>query len=343
MVLQCLTWIPHLWDQLLYSVTIHKNGFVRPLPEEIIIDILSRLPADCVLECRVVCRKWLALTSTPYFVEMHCKRAAPFHFVQSVYDSVIKNELDLFIIFDGVKKDKMIERTRAGYMHLKRPNMPLLYGSCNKLLLFRPRFDGLMYFVCNAVTREQITLTSPVDPGMLCGFFFHLPMKEYRELAVRKEGTGFRYYMYSLVGKLGRRIAAFSYPPTSFVTPTIVNGALHWTVEHKSENEDIPPCTDAVRMFNMDNEDFRSMPHPGKECHSQSIYEKMCLLEMKRKLSFCSIYARLIDIWVLEDYENWYWNIVKEVDGAAVKMSDDLHCFHIVTDYAKTFVSLTKI
>ena len=135
------------------------------------------------------CRQWLALTSTPYFVEMHRKRAAPFHFVQSVgYDSVIKNEFDLFI-FDGVKKDKLIERMCAGYMHLKRPNMSLFYG-----------FDGLMYFVCNPVTREQITLTSPVDPGMLCGFFFHPPTKEYRELFVSKKGTGFSYYMYSFGG-----------------------------------------------------------------------------------------------------------------------------------------------
>ena len=93
------------------------------------------------------------------------------------------------IIFDGVKKDKLIERMCAGYMHLKRPNMSLFYG-----------FDGLMYFVCNPVTREQITLTSPVDPGMLCGFFFHPPTKEYREFFVRKKGTGFRYYMYSLGG-----------------------------------------------------------------------------------------------------------------------------------------------
>ena len=72
-----------------------------------------------------------------------------------------------------------------------------------------------------------------------------------------------------------------------------MNGALHWTVEHKYENEDdIPPCTGSVMIFNMDIEDFRSMPHPGKECHSRKIHEKMRLLEMNRKLSFCFIYAR---------------------------------------------------
>ena len=64
MVLQCLMWIPHFWDMLICTMTTHNNGFFRPLPREIIIDILSRLPADCVLKCRRVSKEWLALTST---------------------------------------------------------------------------------------------------------------------------------------------------------------------------------------------------------------------------------------------------------------------------------------
>lgn len=65
-----------------------------------------------------------------------------------------------------------------------------------------------------------------------------------------------------------------------------------------------------IMMFNMDTEGFSSMPHPGKECHSRRIHEKMHLLEMKGKLCFGYMIGRLIDIWVLEDYENWFW--VKE-------------------------------
>ncbi|GFY89113.1 hypothetical protein Acr_06g0010530 [Actinidia rufa] len=63
-------------------MTTQNNGFVGPLPEEIIIDILSRLPADCVRKCQRVCKKWSALTSTTYFKVMHRERAAPVNFVQ---------------------------------------------------------------------------------------------------------------------------------------------------------------------------------------------------------------------------------------------------------------------
>ncbi|OVA06221.1 F-box domain [Macleaya cordata] len=48
------------------------------LPAEIIIDILSRLPVESVLECGRVCKTWrnhlLALNDTNYFANMHLRR-----------------------------------------------------------------------------------------------------------------------------------------------------------------------------------------------------------------------------------------------------------------------------
>ncbi|KAJ4822169.1 hypothetical protein Tsubulata_020775 [Turnera subulata] len=48
-----------------------------PLPDDVIIDILSRLPADHVLQCRKVCKRWRALTSTAYFAQLQLQRATP--------------------------------------------------------------------------------------------------------------------------------------------------------------------------------------------------------------------------------------------------------------------------
>lgn len=172
MVLQCLTWFPHLWSQLVCPVSIHKKGFVRPFPEDIIIDILSRLPADDIFECRKVCKQWLELTSTPFFAELHCKRSAPVLFVQyGDYDSMVYDQLDMFMFDEGAKKDKKVKKMTQVNMHLRRPNMPLLFGSCNGLLVFRSMLGDPIYFVCNPVTREEITLRPPVYSGTLCGLF----------------------------------------------------------------------------------------------------------------------------------------------------------------------------
>ncbi|XP_050248382.1 F-box/kelch-repeat protein At3g06240-like [Quercus robur] len=41
------------------------------LPNEVIIDILKRLPADSLIRCRCVCKSWYSLISTPHFITNH--------------------------------------------------------------------------------------------------------------------------------------------------------------------------------------------------------------------------------------------------------------------------------
>ncbi|KAM3697495.1 hypothetical protein ACJW31_06G116600 [Castanea mollissima] len=41
------------------------------LPNEVIIDILKRLPADSLIRCRCVCKSWYSLISTPHFITTH--------------------------------------------------------------------------------------------------------------------------------------------------------------------------------------------------------------------------------------------------------------------------------
>ncbi|GFY89134.1 hypothetical protein Acr_06g0010740 [Actinidia rufa] len=267
MFLQCLKWIPHLCHQLVWLVAIHEKGFVKPLPDDIIIDILSRLPAECVLECRKVCRLWLALTSTPHFIEMHLKRATPEIFVHCLYyPNWVKDELDLFIFYEGAKKDKMIKKMHAGsIMHFLKGYRHVLIGSCNGLLLFMSNSQTRIYGICNPVTRQFVNLIVPEpSSGILCGFFFHSPTKEFRVLYVVWESIGFVYFIYTFGDKSWRRLAnVFPYEPARLVSPVMVNGVLHWMVDFRSGyNGVIPPCSNSVMMFNVDTEDFRSMPHP---------------------------------------------------------------------------------
>ncbi|XP_026394209.1 putative F-box protein At1g46984 [Papaver somniferum] len=45
--------------------------FVNFLPEEIIFDILTRLPTESVLECKLVCQTWRSLIDRPSFPQKH--------------------------------------------------------------------------------------------------------------------------------------------------------------------------------------------------------------------------------------------------------------------------------
>lgn len=97
MVLQYLTCIRRVWGKL-----VDKKDDAIPLPDEVIVNILSRLPADGVLKCRRVCRCWRNLTSTRYFADLHLQRSTPAIYGH-VYDS------DVGFIFDEVtQKDNKI-------------------------------------------------------------------------------------------------------------------------------------------------------------------------------------------------------------------------------------------
>ncbi|KAF7126410.1 hypothetical protein RHSIM_Rhsim11G0103400 [Rhododendron simsii] len=342
MSLECLTWIPHLWDKLICSLNVRKDNFamqdfskeiiicslnvrkddfsMQDLPEEILIDILSRLPGNCVLERRRVCKQWLALTSTPNFLEMHLKRATPVLFVQLV-DHVGK--MDMFIFDEGAKANQMIKKTGAEFMHVEAPHVPDLCGSCNGLLLFhsisRSYIPSSLSLVYNPLTGEKVTIRTPVDPVIVCGIFFHPLTNDYKLLFVYHKQSFFlrasddiKYFLYSLRGQCWRKLDDFPYLPSVVAPPAILNGAVHWIVDRCSLN-DFPPhggsltSVPSVMMFNMDTEEFGCMPHPRLEYPAWTMGKYIRLFEMKGKLAFCCVHSSHVYLWVLEDYENWIW------------------------------------
>ncbi|KAJ0801416.1 putative F-box domain-containing protein [Helianthus annuus] len=45
------------------------------LPENLILDVLSRLPVKTIIRCKCVCKEWRDLVSDPYFVRLHLSRS----------------------------------------------------------------------------------------------------------------------------------------------------------------------------------------------------------------------------------------------------------------------------
>ncbi|KAH7833987.1 hypothetical protein Vadar_011689 [Vaccinium darrowii] len=294
--------IPQLCDKLLSSLCIHNLGFaIQDLPEEILTDILSRLPVGCVLKCRRVCKQWLALTSTPQFVEMHVKQATPVLLLQFVDSDYSNKMLDVFIFDERAKANKMFKKMGADLMNLNVPHWLQLCGSCNGLLVFCQRFPRV-YFVCNPLTGGKISITPPVQSGEVCGFFFHPIVKDYRLLFVHWEGIQFIYSIYSLGNQLWRKLDNFPYQPVSLARPTILNGALHWMADRA-------PCSNSIMIFNMDTERLRNMPDPGGHYCSWQLHNDLSIFEMNGKLAFCCLAKNksLVYMSVLDDYENWIW------------------------------------
>lgn len=184
MVLQ-LTWIPHLWCHLFGSFVFFKNGVVRHLPNDIVVNILSRLPAYSVLESQGVCKKWQELTSSPQFVELHLRNVTASSTFVSITEYCDEN-IDMFFFDEQAKKDKRVIKIWTSQDHRTViPDRVVLIGSCNGLLLFREFLIFSKIYILNPVTQEQRFFTFTRNcPGYLCGFYFHRLTGKYKLLTV---------------------------------------------------------------------------------------------------------------------------------------------------------------
>nr|XP_027103332.1 F-box protein At3g07870-like [Coffea arabica] len=286
------------------------DNVVAQLPDDVVIDILLRLPADRVADCRRVCRRWRSLTSSDYFIKLHLDRSAPLIFVQAtdLTDSRGTGKLAFYILYQASNRRNKIKKLRL------RPEIKMSQGdtevvdSCHGLLLFRDAFARWRYYVFNPLTQELLVLDGP-NEGASCAFFYDPSANELKILYLC---IGFQFFIYSLGGRSWRKIKSPpSGSPPQYDTPlAICNGALHWITScGRAAEEDIPPCTSGITIFGMDTEDFSTLPHPGDECNSRVNHRNMRLLVVDEHLSFCNVYRgyTVIDIWLLEDYASWAW------------------------------------
>ncbi|KAK2986391.1 hypothetical protein RJ640_008802 [Escallonia rubra] len=265
MVLQCLTWIPHLVDQLVRSCITRKETVVSPLPDDVIIEILTRLPADFVLECRMVCTKWRKLISSPYFAEEHLKRVDQSTFVQ--LDCCISHlrKFNMLILDEAAQRGARLTKICVGSESSMTKYHPKLFGSCNGLLLFQGLMNRTTLFVSNPTTHEEITLSTPTQRGCPFGIFFHPTTRQYKLLFVQPVWQCYNYFIQTVGAKMWRQFTSFPYRPAWGVSAAISNGSLHWMVDHQYRRRyESGPCQHAIMVFNMDSENIRSMPHPGK-------------------------------------------------------------------------------
>ncbi|KAM7478532.1 hypothetical protein LguiA_026745 [Lonicera macranthoides] len=321
MLLHCLTWIPHLWGQLFGLFVLFKNGVVRHLPDDIIVNILSRLPADCVLESRRVCKKWQALTSSPKFAELHLRNVTSSTFVSI---TEYGDDINMFVFDEQAKTDKRVIKIWTSPDHLVlNPYKLMLIGSCNGLLLFEEFNIFSRIYILNPVTQEQRFITFTRNcPGYLCGVYFHRLTEKYKLLTVYDDRNCYCYMTNNLGDKSWIPLTSFSCRPRSrkchmlqfsYNVPVNVHGSLHWLAKSKTTDKvDTDNCKNAILIFRTDIENFDCMPHPGTACHLGSTvveHKRMRLLVMKEKLCLCHYHVKemKMSIWVLEDYGKWDW------------------------------------
>ncbi|KAJ6720924.1 F-BOX PROTEIN INTERACTION DOMAIN PROTEIN [Salix viminalis] len=120
-----------------------RDGF---LPDEVVIQVLARLPVKYLFRAKTVCKLWYKLSSDKYFVQLYNEVAAKNSvvLVEVSHSSELKSSLICADNSWGVSElslDFLKDRVKVR-------------ASCNGLLCCSSIPDKGVYYVCNPMTRE---------------------------------------------------------------------------------------------------------------------------------------------------------------------------------------------
>lgn len=252
------------------------------LPGEIVFNILTRLPAELVLECKLVSKSWNKVVSYPSFSQTHLDRCledldsggkSTFLLVNDdfVYSSFSYRKFHYLEYHDDSSSEnppfyrvKRMKINPAPYMYY------YLAGACNGLICLNgcPDNDWVNYepvYICNPITRECVYL--PVferTPGLLAhshgdrllsGFGSTNEYKVVRMFNLLGEPNFLQVEVYTLgSGKGWRNLQKkFNKKLDSFkcVRGVFVNESLYWNLKTGKCN---------VVAFDLANEIFVEIP-----------------------------------------------------------------------------------
>lgn len=128
-------------------------------PQEILQDILIRLPAKSVLRCRTVCRLWRRLTNEPAFLVEHPR-------------SISSAQMQIV----GTPSVDALHLQKAERQPVPWPRSSLFGASCDGLIVIGDS-------ICNPATRQWAPLSQQkVRYVSIVGLYRHQPSEEYRVL-----------------------------------------------------------------------------------------------------------------------------------------------------------------
>ncbi|XP_040995159.1 F-box protein CPR1-like [Juglans microcarpa x Juglans regia] len=284
------------------------------IPEEIVLEILARLPVKSLLSFRRVCKSWNSIISSPYFIATHLKygpRRGYYLLYQSMQVAQI-HEPSCTVVCD--RTYDRISEIELPFVHAG------IVGSSNGLLCVEPPY-GYLSLWNPSIARFKV-LPAPCLAGgyisVAYGFTYVSEENDFK--IVRISYSEFtttlpRAQVFTLSSNSWRRIDdPIPLKPNALIynigcnhlpCPCIA-GALHWIVRSKG-SEDDGRDNKKILSFDLRDEKFGEIALPSSYMYHYDEWEYLGLFKGKlASFRFADHYR--CGIWAMTDYgmaESW--------------------------------------
>jgi F-box interacting protein len=287
------------------------------LPEDIIPDILKRLPVKSLVRFRCVCKSWHSLITTPNFINMHL------HFNQSARTLIILARYCGTLLslgpeqpssptnFNTIIINGFEEAVELAFFDLVKSLPYYVKGHCNGLVcvVINDGGDGALV-LWNPSIRQYKRLPLPTNfrsTREVFGLGFDATIGDYKVVRAPSSYCQMKFRDYhpqvevlTIGSNTWRKIPDRDTPPfciEHFFQATNANGGLYWLV---AANDDAFRCE--ILRFDLAKEKFKVVPSPPDRFHRNvswlgPLKESLCAIHSQR-LSF-------VDVWTTKDDETW--------------------------------------
>ncbi|KAI8006715.1 putative F-box protein [Camellia lanceoleosa] len=280
-----------------------QSNTIPYLPEELIINILMRLPADVLhSSARPVCKRWASIVRDPLFIEAHLQQSKTVLFIEGT---------------GSPKKAHLLEIKGGGFQvtDLRHRFPGRMMASCDGVALFNDPNDNRVFHVANPATLKVLKLPyldAPSNPLYYSNCIGRVHSTgEYKVVHAYEDLNKEYHWLVLTVGidNSWRKISCQHPFSREYVDldnfPVSVGGVIYWT--------DCDFQVDGFSFFlamDVDNETIHEVPIPDVS------QEPCAYMKMGDYLSgFTTAPLSLqFEIWVLKDWRQGQWAKLYQVN-----------------------------
>nr|XP_023885735.1 F-box/kelch-repeat protein At3g23880-like [Quercus suber] len=310
----------HLWDEA-YQLDILHNSTKDDLPDEIVLDILARLPVKSLLRFRCVCKPWYSSIANPNFISTHLLNhnhqcGYVIHIPRnipepscSIHGSSHSSGQVCTLAYDRTFETIFDFRVPFTY----QSGHPSVVGSCNGILCFNIYNSAWsnVFYLWNPSIRKFKRLPDIQFPIVTFRIGCDSQNNDFKVVglspAFAKPKPPLEVCVYSLSSDSWKRVELgislrpndFYYNVNNFTALPFVSGHLHCMLYERH-------FARMLLSFDVNSEKFKQLPLPDDEgegsCFMKfvtSFKGKLALIEYR---SGAQPHSTLCSIWVMREY-----------------------------------------